>query len=412
MNFVLIDTAGAEAEVSGGCYGCIGRSDSYYPDNWEQVKQINDRNGHGTESYECDIPEWRSEIGTPEYLVFPANFYQDSITERLYHTSRIDLLDYLVNRSPYSVCFADGTTAHGIIDSNEVKLKADGVSSELVISLGYVLRRMCSDEIVLNWKMCRELAPELPEFLSLVLCYVCYGLYRGEARASWGYGDGALVPKNFSFRRIYEADPYLSGLSIADVGGYVMNVSGMWTDAGCDSPVRSGEAYNDLLTRHSGQFKVAGVFGEFNANGVKDIRQFLLAVNDLFKGVTMDTAKGLVAVYGSLRKGLHNHNLLEDADFLGTDQVSGFKMYSMGGFPFITHDGATESDTIQIEVYQVDPYEMRRLDQLEGYPSFYNRELIKTKYGDAWIYFIDDEVAGHPPVIHGDWFKYYSSRVA
>jgi len=126
----------------------------------------------------------------------------------------------------------------------------------------------------------------------------------------------------------------------------------------------------------------------------------------------MDTAKGLVAVYGSLRKGLHNHRLLEQADFLGTDVISGFKMYSLGGFPFITHDDATSEDRIHIEVYSVDVYEMARLDQLEGYPSFYNRELVQTQYGQAWIYFIDDEVAGHAPVIDGDWFKYYTSRVA
>lgn len=126
----------------------------------------------------------------------------------------------------------------------------------------------------------------------------------------------------------------------------------------------------------------------------------------------MDTAKGLVAVYGSLRKGLHNHRLLEQADLVGTARISGFKMYSMGGFPFITHEDATEQDTIQIEVYAVTPREMRSLDQLEGYPSFYNRELVDTPYGKAWIYFIDNERDGYSPVIDGDWFKYYTSRVA
>ena len=126
----------------------------------------------------------------------------------------------------------------------------------------------------------------------------------------------------------------------------------------------------------------------------------------------MDTAKGLVAVYGSLRKGLHNHVLLEQAEFLGTGTVAGFKMYSMGGFPFITHDDATQDDTIQIEVYSVTPREMLSLDQLEGYPSFYNRELVDTPYGKAWIYYIDGEVQGHAPVINGDWFEYYTSRVA
>lgn len=124
----------------------------------------------------------------------------------------------------------------------------------------------------------------------------------------------------------------------------------------------------------------------------------------------MDTAKGLVAVYGSLRKGLSNHRLLEQADFLGYTQTTGFKMYSLGGFPFITHEQANEQDIITIEVYAVTQEEMRRLDGLEGYPSFYNRELIDTPYGKAWIYFIDGERDGYPSVTDGDWFKYYTSR--
>jgi gamma-glutamylcyclotransferase (GGCT)/AIG2-like uncharacterized protein YtfP len=126
----------------------------------------------------------------------------------------------------------------------------------------------------------------------------------------------------------------------------------------------------------------------------------------------VDTAIGLVAVYGSLRKGLHNHGLLAQSPQLGTDTAQGFKMYSMGGFPFITHEDATPEDTITIEVYEVTPIEMRRLDRLEGYPSFYNRELIDTKFGKAWIYFIDGDKDGYPPVVDGDWLKYYTSRVA
>lgn len=126
----------------------------------------------------------------------------------------------------------------------------------------------------------------------------------------------------------------------------------------------------------------------------------------------MDQAKGLVAVYGSLRKGLHNHALLHNADFKGTAVANGFKMFSMGSFPFITHQDATEQDTIQIEVYAVTPEEMRNLDRLEGFPSFYNRELIDTPYGKAWIYYIDNERGGYAPVVDGDWMKYYTSRVA
>lgn len=42
----------------------------------------------------------------------------------------------------------------------------------------------------------------------------------------------------------------------------------------------------------------------------------------------------LVAVYGSLRKGMGNHGLLErnDAQLLSTERVTGWNMYSLGDF--------------------------------------------------------------------------------
>ena len=118
----------------------------------------------------------------------------------------------------------------------------------------------------------------------------------------------------------------------------------------------------------------------------------------------------LVAVYGSLRKGMGNHPLLErnDAQLLSTERVKGWDMYSLGGFPYIT-----PSDTdgeITIEVYVCPITAMRPLDNLEGYPSFYNRKLIDTSKGQAWIYFIEDYGNTRSPVTDGDWVAYYNKR--
>lgn len=110
----------------------------------------------------------------------------------------------------------------------------------------------------------------------------------------------------------------------------------------------------------------------------------------------------LVAVYGSLRQGMGNHRLLQDGEaaFLGTERVSGFQMYSMGGFPFIT----PAEGEIRIELYKVDRDTMLRLDRLEGYPSFYDRKLIQTSKGQAWIYFIvGKNLSNYEPVASGDW---------
>lgn len=130
----------------------------------------------------------------------------------------------------------------------------------------------------------------------------------------------------------------------------------------------------------------------------------------------MDQALGKVAVYGSLRKGLHNHGLLAQADYLGTERISGFNMHSLGSFPFVTTRGVTPESEITIEVYEVTPAEFRRLDMLEGYPSFYDRMLIDTSHGQAWIYFIDQDgsysTTRNEQVQDGDWLNFLNPAVS
>lgn len=118
--------------------------------------------------------------------------------------------------------------------------------------------------------------------------------------------------------------------------------------------------------------------------------------------------KHIVAVYGSLRKGLHNHHLLKQADYLGMDYVPNFDMFSMGGFPYLKPSSTDKVTTI--EVYSVTDSEFARLDCLEGYPHFYDRKKISTKYGDAWIYFIDNPNPSQLEVTSRDWKTYYLER--
>ena len=115
---------------------------------------------------------------------------------------------------------------------------------------------------------------------------------------------------------------------------------------------------------------------------------------------------GLVAVYGSLRKNFHNHGVLGHSELVGTTKVPNFTMYSLGGYPAIV-DG--DSDVV-VEVYSVeDPHIAHGLDCLEGYTgnsstNFYNRKKVDTEFGEAWIYFIDnDDLSGSPLVESGDW---------
>ncbi len=123
----------------------------------------------------------------------------------------------------------------------------------------------------------------------------------------------------------------------------------------------------------------------------------------------------LVAVYGSLRQGLGNHRLLEDAKFLGTFETPPYyTMYSVGNsFPGLIKKGST---SVVMEAYLVSDSELSRLHSLEGYMSgrdeslnHYNKRDINTPFGPGIWY----EYARNPEnlkkVESGDWTKFKKS---
>lgn len=84
----------------------------------------------------------------------------------------------------------------------------------------------------------------------------------------------------------------------------------------------------------------------------------------------------LIAVYGTLRKGYYNHYLLEDSQFVRGDIVAGYDMHALARFPAVLKG----SHTVGVEIYRVESEEvLRRLDWLEGHPTFYRREPVKTE---------------------------------
>ena len=116
-----------------------------------------------------------------------------------------------------------------------------------------------------------------------------------------------------------------------------------------------------------------------------------------------------VAVYGSLREGFHNHYLLEGSKHIAKGILRDFKMFSLGSFPAII---PSDSGEITVEVYEVSPNILARLDHLEGYPQFYNRMEVPVAHGDgeyteAWVYFVTRTPTGLAEVPSGDWSKHY-----
>lgn len=118
-----------------------------------------------------------------------------------------------------------------------------------------------------------------------------------------------------------------------------------------------------------------------------------------------------VAVYGSLRKGMHNHGYLQKDMYIGEFQSDPiYDMYSVSGsYPALVPNGAT---SINMEVYSVSANTLKLLNALEGYEgahnpdNHYNRTVINTPYGLAYLYLYNHGVSKMVQVESGDWVSF------
>lgn len=123
--------------------------------------------------------------------------------------------------------------------------------------------------------------------------------------------------------------------------------------------------------------------------------------------------KKLVAVYGSLRKDLHNHGLLEDAKYLGEfNTPPEYNLYDLGSFPGLKENGNT---SVIMEVYEVTDAQAHRIDRLEGYTpgqkaTFYDKVPISTPYGKASVYTYVPFISEDRLVESGDWKEFINMK--
>lgn len=127
-------------------------------------------------------------------------------------------------------------------------------------------------------------------------------------------------------------------------------------------------------------------------------------------------SKHLVAVYGTLMKGQPNHRWMMGAggEFIEDTLTDGrMHMVSLGAFPAISFHNPSEDNLTQVkvELWQVDDDGLAHLDVLEGYPKFYNRQLVMVNGRQAWMYHLESRDAYlAPPIPHGDWNRYTEER--
>lgn len=94
----------------------------------------------------------------------------------------------------------------------------------------------------------------------------------------------------------------------------------------------------------------------------------------------------LVFVYGTLKRGFYNHDLLEKSkgNYLGLSEVFGYGCINRPGFPFAVKNNRRK---VKGEVFKIPDDSLARLDALEGYPNMYTRSLVETDFGKAWMYY-------------------------
>ena len=117
--------------------------------------------------------------------------------------------------------------------------------------------------------------------------------------------------------------------------------------------------------------------------------------------------KYLVAVYGSLMEGLHNHIYLEDSEFKGSFITEPeFTLVDLGSYPGLYENGNT---SVNMEVYEVDDHTLAELDNLEGFNednpfmSMYLKTTIETPFGEAIGYIYNTPLNKQEIVKSGDW---------
>jgi GT2 family glycosyltransferase/gamma-glutamylcyclotransferase (GGCT)/AIG2-like uncharacterized protein YtfP len=121
-----------------------------------------------------------------------------------------------------------------------------------------------------------------------------------------------------------------------------------------------------------------------------------------------DTRQGshLVFVYGTLRKGLHNHPFLRSARFVGHGVTrEPYALYA-DSLPYLVNEPVC---AVRGEVYEVDDAIFAALDALEDHPHMYRREPtpIVLDNGDepvAWAYFYPSQRGALVP--GGDYCKH------
>lgn len=110
----------------------------------------------------------------------------------------------------------------------------------------------------------------------------------------------------------------------------------------------------------------------------------------------------LIFVYGTLRRGEHNHPELGPARYVAeTWTAPRYELVDMGQYPALLEAG---HDAVRGELYEVPESWLAHLDWFEDVPTLYERKPIALSDARALAYVMRRELAGSAPrIASGDW---------
>ena len=116
-----------------------------------------------------------------------------------------------------------------------------------------------------------------------------------------------------------------------------------------------------------------------------------------------------VFVYGSLKRGFHNFPFLKSSNKVGVATTQEpLVMTTLGSFPGVRRPIGDEVGAPVVgEIYSVDEDTLRNLDRLEGNGHFYQREVMATDIGPAWVYLLMEPSGNNYPQTDGKYIWHH-----
>lgn len=106
-------------------------------------------------------------------------------------------------------------------------------------------------------------------------------------------------------------------------------------------------------------------------------------------------------VYGTLKRGESNHSYLENAEFLGDDEVENAQLFDLGAYPMML----SGEGIVKGELYYVPLKTVQLLDVLEGHPNYFHQDWLMLKSGTTALVYLGKKkfALKHPLISSGQW---------